>query len=92
MADPAEEPPKAVNPYKALGLSKTSTAAEVKTAYKKLALKHHPGTNRFPDPLEVITSPLTLSFCPQRQSRRLSPLLRSYQISRDSFCLRDSLR
>ena len=45
MADFAEEPPKAVNPYKTLGLSKTSTAAEVKTAYKKLALKHHPGTN-----------------------------------------------
>ena len=43
MADLAEDPPKAVNPYKALGLSKTATTAEVKTAYKKLALKHHPG-------------------------------------------------
>lgn len=43
MAGLAEELPKAVNPYKALSLSKTATAAEVKTAYKKLALKHHPG-------------------------------------------------
>ncbi|CAF9927138.1 MAG: hypothetical protein HETSPECPRED_006516, partial [Heterodermia speciosa] len=42
MADVAGEPPKVVNPYKVLGLSKTSTATEVKTAYKKLALKHHP--------------------------------------------------
>ena len=64
MADPAEKPPKAVNPYKALGLSKTSTAAEVKAAYKKLALKHHPGTNRFTGPLEVTTGLLTVSVCP----------------------------
>ena len=57
MADLTEEPPKTVNPYKALGLSKTSTAAEVKTAYKKLALKHHPGTNWFTDLLEITANP-----------------------------------
>ena len=45
MANLAGEMPKAVNPYKALSLPKTATAAEVKTAYKKFALKHHPGKN-----------------------------------------------
>ena len=39
----SEQPPQSVNPYKALGLSKTASPTEVKTAYKKLALKHHPG-------------------------------------------------
>lgn len=64
MADVAGEPPKVVNPYKVLGLSKTSTATEVKTAYKKLALKHHPGTSRFTGPLKVKAGQLTVSFCP----------------------------
>ena len=43
MTDISGEPPKAVNPYKVLKLSETATSAEIKTAYKKLALKHHPG-------------------------------------------------
>jgi len=37
-----EEPP-AVDPYATLGLLKSATADEIKTAYRKAALKHHPG-------------------------------------------------
>ncbi|KZF24876.1 DnaJ domain-containing protein [Xylona heveae TC161] len=37
-----EEPPSSINPYEVLGLETTATAAEVKTAYRKQALKHHP--------------------------------------------------
>jgi DnaJ family protein C protein 9 len=38
-----EEPP-AIEPYTTLGISKDATADEVKSAYRKAALKHHPGT------------------------------------------------
>jgi preprotein translocase subunit Sec63 len=31
-------------PYSVLGIEKTATADEIKTAYRKSALKHHPGT------------------------------------------------
>lgn len=37
------EPPTKIDPYKTLNIPNKATAAEVKTAYKKLALKHHPG-------------------------------------------------
>jgi preprotein translocase subunit Sec63 len=39
-----EELPK-VEPYKVLGIEKTATADEIKLAYRKAALKNHPGTN-----------------------------------------------
>lgn len=39
-----EEPP-AVNPYEILGLDENATADQVKRAYRKQALRHHPGTN-----------------------------------------------
>jgi len=37
-----DEPP-AIEPYTILGIEKTATAEEVKSAYRKAALKHHPG-------------------------------------------------
>lgn len=38
-----EEPP-VIDPYAVLGLSKDATADDIKTAYRKTALKQHPGT------------------------------------------------
>ena len=37
-----DEPP-SINPYEVLGIEKTATSDEVKLAYRKAALKHHPG-------------------------------------------------
>lgn len=36
------EPP-TIDPYQVLGLERTATADQVKSAYRKLALKNHPG-------------------------------------------------
>jgi len=40
----AENGPPAIDPYEVLGLEIEATADDVKKAYRKLALKHHPGT------------------------------------------------
>lgn len=37
-----EDPPTSINPYEVLGLEKTATADQIKSAYRKAALKHHP--------------------------------------------------
>jgi len=42
--DLAEEPPSSINPYKVLEVDEKATADQIKTAYRKKALKHHPGT------------------------------------------------
>lgn len=39
----AEDGPPAIDPYETLGLGTEATADDVKKAYRKLALKHHPG-------------------------------------------------
>lgn len=36
------EPPQ-IDPYEVLGLERTATADQVKSAYRKAALKNHPG-------------------------------------------------
>ena len=38
-----DEDIKDINPYEILGLEKTATDSEIKTAYRKAALKSHPG-------------------------------------------------
>jgi DnaJ domain len=38
-----EEPPTKINPYKVLELEKDATQDQVKSAYRKAALKYHPG-------------------------------------------------
>ena len=43
MTDFSGPPPTSINPYKLLDLPPTATASDVKFAYKKSALKHHPG-------------------------------------------------
>ena len=37
-------------PYAVLGIEKTATADEIKSAYRKAALKHHPGMTLFSIP------------------------------------------
>ncbi|KIW02388.1 uncharacterized protein PV09_06208 [Verruconis gallopava] len=39
--------PTGINPYKVLGIEKSASADEIKSAYRKLALKHHP--DKVPD-------------------------------------------
>lgn len=39
-----EEPP-CINPYEVLEVAEQASADEIKSAYRKKALKHHPGTS-----------------------------------------------
>lgn len=41
-AETLEDPPTSIDPYKVLSLDKTASADQVKSAYRKAALKHHP--------------------------------------------------
>jgi DnaJ family protein C protein 9 len=38
-----ENSPPSIDPYEVLGLEAEATADDVKKAYRKMALKHHPG-------------------------------------------------
>ncbi|OJD21084.1 hypothetical protein ACJ73_07577 [Blastomyces percursus] len=40
--EPVPEPPSSVNPYEVLGIEEKATADQIKSAYRKQALKHHP--------------------------------------------------
>ncbi|MCJ1428578.1 hypothetical protein MMC29_006488 [Sticta canariensis] len=42
MAEFSDAPPTDIDPYQVLGIEVTATAGEVKSAYKKLALRNHP--------------------------------------------------
>ena len=50
-----EEGPPAIDPYEVLGLETEATADDVKKAYRKLALKHHPGMHPSPKPKALLT-------------------------------------
>lgn len=41
--DAGDQPPTDINPYEVLGIEPDATADDVKSAYRKQALKHHPG-------------------------------------------------
>ena len=45
MEDLSDIPPTDINPYEILQVDQSASPSDVKTAYKKLALKHHPGMN-----------------------------------------------
>lgn len=54
------EPP-AIDPYEVLGLERFATADQIKSAYRKEALRSHPGTDhtfaRAPGLLILLTEP-----------------------------------
>jgi DnaJ family protein C protein 9 len=47
IEDEEHEGPPAIDPYAVLGLEAEATADDVKKAYRKLALKHHPGVHYY---------------------------------------------
>jgi DnaJ-class molecular chaperone len=46
--DLAAEPPTTINPYRTLDVPRDATTEQIKAAYRKAALKHHPGEYFFP--------------------------------------------
>ena len=52
-----EEGPPTIDPYEVLGLEAEATADDVKKAYRKMALKCHPGARSH------LTSPLPITNC-----------------------------
>lgn len=43
LEDEVDDTPPSIDPYAVLELETSATADDVKKAYRKLALKHHPG-------------------------------------------------
>lgn len=48
MEDVSHVPPTDIDPYKVLGIGESASLSEVKSAYRRLALQHHPGTHSQP--------------------------------------------
>lgn len=46
--DELGDPPASINPYEVLEIGEKASADEVKSAYRKKALKHHPGRQDYP--------------------------------------------
>jgi hypothetical protein len=42
--DISDDSPPTIDPYEVLGLERTASTSDIKSAYRKAALKHHPGT------------------------------------------------
>ena len=47
--DLPDEPPTSIDPYEILNVPTDASQAQIKKAYKKAALKHHPGSVSYPD-------------------------------------------
>jgi len=60
--DLVDEDPPSINPYEVLGLEKTASADEVKSAYRKAALKHHPGMKVTQSQIQLPHEIISLSF------------------------------
>jgi curved DNA-binding protein CbpA len=71
-----------MSPYDELGVSRSATAAEIKSAYRRLAVKHHPDQGgdtehfkRIKAAYEVLTDPRKRAAY-ERKRRRPRPLRR----------------
>ncbi len=85
MEDLSENPPTEINPYEVLEIETTATPSNVKSAYKKLALRHHPG-------IPNLSLRATSSLHPLRQSPSRRQKRSQRQIPRNRLRLRHPLR
>ena len=81
MEDVDETPPLKVDPYQVLEIETTATTNEVKSAYRKLALRHHPGRSATHSTMDHT---LTKHY---RQGTSRTKRDCPYQIPRDRFCV-----
>lgn len=44
LSNEPDDMPTSINPYEVLAIDKDATEEQIKKAYRKAALKHHPGT------------------------------------------------
>lgn len=65
LEDEIDEEPPIIEPYSVLGIEKSATADDVKSAYRKAALKHHPGMR---SPSDITLSPV---LCKYNSSKRV---------------------
>lgn len=65
IEDNMETEPPVIDPYEVLGLERNATPDQIKQAYRKAALKHHPGTAFYP----AFSFALRMSFCMMQSAK-----------------------